>query len=56
MTLSITECVNKLTVNVRDLAHKPNLRPVLTAELLKLGYEADSVEAKLNEVFKVTLQ
>ena len=56
MTLSINECVDRMTANVRDIQAKPALRPVIAAELLKLGFDAESVETALNKTFKVTLQ
>lgn len=56
MMSPIRETIDYLTASVRDLPGKPLLRPVLEAELLKLGYSPDEVNPALDEAFKVTVQ
>lgn len=50
--------INHMTQSIKDAAAKPALRPVLEAELLKLGNSVESVNEALDEFFgtKATLQ
>ena len=52
----IETTLNYLTEAVTDARHKPNLRPVITSELLRCNYSADEVDAALDKFYEVRVQ
>lgn len=56
MNCEVAETVAKLTSTIKDAAHKPLLRPVLEAELLKMRYEPEDVKEVLDRFYQVTVQ
>ncbi len=54
--MTINDRISFLTADVQDAQHKPQLRHVLEAELLKAGHDEPSVTSALDAYFKVTVQ
>lgn len=54
--MTAQERLKSLTEAVQDAQHKPMLRAVLEAELLKFGHDEPSVTAALDDFYKVAVQ
>ncbi len=54
--MSLLQTIDQLTAGVVDASSKTALRPVLEAELLKLGNKEEDVASALDEFYKRTLQ
>lgn len=53
--MNTLEMARHLTKNIKPIEAKPHLRPVLEAELLKLGHTEEDVKKSLDTLFKVTV-
>lgn len=53
--MTTLETARHLTANIKDISAKLHLRPVLEAELMKLGHSAEDVKVGLDKLFKVTV-
>ena len=51
--MNTLETARHLTANIKNIDTKPHLRPVLEAELLKLGHDVDVVKESLDKALKL---
>lgn len=56
MKQDISDTIDHLTQDVADARHKPALRPVMEAELMRSGYSVEAVQDALDKFYEVKTQ